>query len=1030
MSQHASAIDTFLSGYITSNRTIGPSGNNYIVLEDLIIVEGVTLTILPGTILKFNANTELRIEKGNLVVGGTVSNPVIFQLNDPGGTSTDTWKGLRFINTITQLDENDQYTSGSLLRNLKIQRAAVALRLSDSTILKAEKITIENGNRNGYGIEILGDSRLVMTESTVKLCGTGISIGNSQRNVIRGCNIIDCNMGIYFTYNSISRYNLITENNITNNMSVGIFISFSNSTIQYNRISNNIVTHNQIGMHLGNGGYNDTGFNLIANNSIQHNTDIGIKLSQSSDTLIGNLIDYNGAGLHLFMAAGNFIKNNIIKENTYEGVSLTEESDNNTFEKNSVNLNNSGISIINSVDSLPSKNNTFLYNNITQNIGETFVIETGPQSGIHYNVFQSYSDTSSFINRYSDTIFATNNYWSTTDTTEINNIIYDKSDYIKYGVVVYKPLIEGPDPMAPISKPKMVIKTLQGNVVHVKWLSNKETDLAGYRVYHVSGQATEVYTVTDTTILLNDIQLSDLIMVTAIDNEADGIRDQFEGHESAYSTAIAGPFAGGMGSVCSGDYFTTATATAIDYESLTWITQGDGTFANNNQLLTQYMPGFVDKEKGYAILQLTMQSNSGLMLQDTMRLSILEFLVIEAGNDTSVNEGVSYTTKDAIADNYSELLWSTSGDGTFSKQDTLVTKYTPGISDIKNGWVKLTLTISSECGVLADNFILTIIQGYDITGTVKKNGVGVDHSIIIAHAVDNNSARAVATTYSDDEGKFFLPGLLEGEYYIYSIPNPEFTESHVPTYYAAKTNWNKAYKLDMDADAFDVDIHLNPLDAVLQQGDGIIKGTFVYEGTPPGDVNIYNRDWFGDSEFEAQSVNETQPAANHVVLLMNQSLTKIVGWALSQEDGSFTFQNLPYGEYKLWGEKAGYENKITSTISLTPENKEVDNIELIVDQKNKRISVKTGSVEFITGSVYPNPARDYIYISAKDYRLNETVKVEIVTAKGSIIRSIMLNNNNDGSFGPIDISKLEKGLYFILITSKSGSTKNIKLTKF
>ena len=60
--------------------------------------------------------------------------------------------------------------------------------------------------------------------------------------------------------------------------------------------------------------------------------------------------------------------------------------------------------------------------------------------------------------------------------------------------------------------------------------------------------------------------------------------------------------------------------------------------------------------------------------------------------------------------NNNGYVWSTSGDGTFSNINSANSVYTPGLNDIANGSVILTMTATGNtpCGDVSDDMILTI----------------------------------------------------------------------------------------------------------------------------------------------------------------------------------------------------------------------------------------------------------------------------------------------------------------------------------
>ncbi len=1009
-----------LQGVLPEDRTCGPSGNPWLVAQDLIIPEGITLTILPGTILKVYEGAGIQIEGGVLFAEGTSLNPIIFELNNPGNNNT--WNGFDFVHSKTILDGNDNYLSGSLFKHVRILNAVPAISLSDTSILVTENVNILSDNHEGYGVHLISGSRLLINQSRINSYTYGMFIDDCDSNHILNTEISDCDMGIFFAANSISRYNRIENNFLNNNLNVGLFISVSESGIQFNKVSGNSISNNGIGLYIGNGGDNDSGFNLISNNIISNNINIGVRLSQENDTLFNNTVENNGTGFMLYKASGNHILNNIVRNHSSQALLITEGSDSNLIELNNIYDNNSGIKISITDDSIPSINNHFRYNAITGNQKETFHIESGPQYLIEFNTITSFQDTSTFVNLHSTDVPAPNNYWGTSDTAIINKSIFDFYDDDKSGIVHYMPVADNPSPIAPISKPLMVFKRLINNRVSVTWENNFETDLKGYKVYY-GNPMTTIDNQTDTSIILEGVNILETIFVTAYDNDADGTRDQLEGHESAYAIAIAAPWAGDDTAVCWGDSYQSLTATAFEFTSLNWISDGDGTFQDATQLSTYYLPGYGDKERGYADLTLSLLSITGITIIDKMRLNVLEYLEAQAGNDTTLIEGTVFRSEKAIAKNYSEILWTSSGDGVFEKADSILTSYSPGPSDIDKGWVVLKLTISSECGTINDELIITIIPGYNIEGTVRRDGAPVKGAIVLGLSDEAGQTRAIQSAVSNTEGRFTIANATEGKYYIYAVPDTGAFESmHIPTYYATRYRWQDAWKMEVNADIYDVDIDLNKVDMNLPVGEGQISGTFVFDGDPGVDYSIYNREWFGDSIgtplFNPES--DIIPAVNHVVLLMNKDLSKILAWALTNENGAFIFNNLPYGEYRLWGEKAGFSTKTSPIIYISPDNNIVTDVELTVDQKLKAIETIVPGNKIVNGVLFPNPAHRSVSINGNNFGEESFVNVKITDERGIEVMNTLLYRTSAAVFGPLKLENLKSGLYLVKITSPSG----------
>jgi hypothetical protein len=71
---------------------------------------------------------------------------------------------------------------------------------------------------------------------------------------------------------------------------------------------------------------------------------------------------------------------------------------------------------------------------------------------------------------------------------------------------------------------------------------------------------------------------------------------------------------------------------------------------------------------------------------------------------------LTYTLEDANANNYAEILWTTSGDGTFDDTSIEHPTYTPGENDLLTKEITLTLSAISEtvCPTVGDEMLLTL----------------------------------------------------------------------------------------------------------------------------------------------------------------------------------------------------------------------------------------------------------------------------------------------------------------------------------
>jgi len=143
--------------------------------------------------------------------------------------------------------------------------------------------------------------------------------------------------------------------------------------------------------------------------------------------------------------------------------------------------------------------------------------------------------------------------------------------------------------------------------------------------------------------------------------------------------------------VCEGaDYLLNGNATL--YSSLEWTTSGTGLFDDNTILNPVYTPGDEDIQIGSVKLTLTAYGATRGDATDFMLLTINKAPLVSISDCAYVCEGETYTVSTASVENYTELAWTTSGDGEFDDATALIPIYTPGAADVENGEVNLTIT--------------------------------------------------------------------------------------------------------------------------------------------------------------------------------------------------------------------------------------------------------------------------------------------------------------------------------------------------
>lgn len=167
--------------------------------------------------------------------------------------------------------------------------------------------------------------------------------------------------------------------------------------------------------------------------------------------------------------------------------------------------------------------------------------------------------------------------------------------------------------------------------------------------------------------------------------------------------------AGADDAICQGATYTLSGASASNQASIVWTTSGDGTFNNTSAANPIYTPGVNDITTGTVTLTITAAGNGTCSdATDAMVLTISTAATASAGADQTVCEG-STASLSGTATNQASIAWTTAGDGTFNNVAILNPIYTPGVNDITNGSVTLTMTAvgTGTCTDATDDVVIT-----------------------------------------------------------------------------------------------------------------------------------------------------------------------------------------------------------------------------------------------------------------------------------------------------------------------------------
>ncbi len=948
--------DIYVGGIVAEDQ-VWTSNNTYIVTQDLIVTNNITLYIEAGVNVKIEFGRGIIIDQGNFIVNGNQSDTVVFYPNYTFPGHSWKWKGIEI--------KNQNEANAVLVKYASVGNAETAVLLQNT-----KNVTIQNSilfNCQNIGLQIVGGSN----------------------NIVNNCKIIDNYDGIEISARVFDRSSdNIIRDNILKNQNQNIYVyRETGGIVRNNLIERNILSSANNGIWIVNKGENVNSGNIISENIFIHN---------GSEVGLGIYLDYDST----------IVRNNIFWDNNIALFSYNHGINCQVYQ-NSFYQNNRAIVI-----GQGSVSNIYANNTISEIPGEYIGIRETQGNLVYYNNLLNYGGEENIVINYQDTdMSVANNYWHSIYAQEIRKLIFDKYKDPGLGELFFNPFLQNLSTVNPVSPPYKVVKQLIGQRIRVSWQKNPEQDLKSYKLYYgtfddYSFSGGGIEEITDTSFFLAEtFGISDTVAVTALDT-TETADPQLSGHESPFAFAVAFPYAGNDTTICSDiQAFSIKNSTVpFGYQGLVWETDGDGFFSDQNIVSPVYFPGNGDFENGTVKLTIFVSSN-GVSYQDSFIINILNYPLVFAGADTLILQDEEYQIVNSVAENYDSIRWFSSGDGAFNNDSILNAVYTPGVSDNENGGVILSLTAYSQCGIESDSLNLTIESHFSVEGRLMDDSRNPYPGVVLAIREENSNAKAYRMQIVEADGRFEFQKLRGGYYYLYAIPDTNNFENLIPIYYANKINWQESHKINVDADVFDVDIQLKTVDFVLPYGEGSISGHLRNPGQEFYNPEIFCAPWF-DYDY---GINCSEGLSNITVFLYNHDGSKRLDYSLTDYKGDFSFKNLPFGKFILKAEKASYYSSASPLVFLSPEHRNEGNLILEITQNKigfKKININNST---FSAQVFPNPANDFLNIFC-DGLVNSYYKVQIYNPEGLVVKSKQQYFDYNSS-STIDIRTLKPGLY-------------------
>lgn len=971
--QHYVPIDGAISDTVTLSKLGGDTA--YLVNEALLVTENGALNIESGVTIYFGQSAYMRIDGGKLNMEGRRSDTIYLLCYE----FTHDWAGIQLKNINDSQNVNINY--------IKAIGANPAISASTSSGANIRHSSFYNYYA-GKGIELSDCNNFTVDSCHFSQCISGIELrateGDSQGNRFTN-NIFDQGQ-INISVSNVNYGRKCRDNHISGNcfQDAATAIYFESvGGVLYNE-GKNYITGNLISSRLPEGNPNYASY--------------GIKAAMDSLVISNNVFWRNDEAITMLRNCHLIVRQNTFYENKKVITNLLPMS--------SVSFNNNTVSEASETIMRFANGNVEAHTN---------------------NLMHPTNGALLFENACANDISLRRNYWSTHDASAIEAMLIDQYDNPDLGILDYADFLITPDTVAPLSPPHCVKRQFIDGFWRISWDENPEADLDHYILlygdfnhYKFSYHSNPIYGNSCTM----PSQSVENIAVMACEQYYDSDAYAHPG-KSAVAFASYYPFAGHDDHLCApetGFYIKTANI-PYTYNSFIWHTSGTGFFSDPLSLRPIYYPSAEDFNTGEVTLTLRVAYGAEVKTDD-FTLTLHKQLRVHAGDDDFYGLLDPITLHDATAHNFDSIRWHSLGDGNFDDPLLLNPTYSLGEHDIELRQVSLVLEGWSFCEHISDTVSFDLYETFTLEGTTWSGGTVREGTLIVAAAVRNTNpfTHEFYRTISDEDGHFIFTRLLPNTYILYALPD---TINHTisGSYYLGELQWNESNMIIVDGNTYDVDIVLPPIPDGFHVGEGSICGVFELPGSQFGASDFYCASWLR----EGDSLQFCDGGLSNVgIVLMNATKQRILGFTLTDAQGRFKFDHLPFGTYHIMADIPRFGRGIDAAVTLTSQTPEVQDLHLYLDGKGHVALYKhSGALYNDALSLYPNPGEDRISLSGLDALQHYTL--HIVNHLGMNTTHTEAHADLGGEIA-IDITPLSQGIYTIHIVSET-TNRTVKFTK-
>ncbi len=331
----------------------------------------------------------------------------------------------------------------------------------------------------------------------------------------------------------------------------------------------------------------------------------------------------------------------------------------------------------------------------------------------------------------------------------------------------------------------------------------------------------------------------------------------------------------------------------------------------------------------------------------------------------------------------------------------------------QSGIYTVVLTATSEYSDCSWQFVGDVWAGDEmnkiIEGTVYVDSIiPADAGMVYLMGIDtaNWGPMIIDTTNIEANGHYqFFINVLDN---FILFTQAELTEGsayygdYAPTYHFSALNWENAYPIVPFCDQPPYDIFMIPQENA-GQGEGEIFGSVTYQ--------------------------DKNPAVEGIEILLMDEQGNVLTYVKTNNEGSFQFPQLSYGNYQLSAEIFGYASNVAN-VSITQSNP-TQEVSVVIKDGSVVLGLNRDTFEnsLHISDIYPNPVTDHFYMNISAKKAMK-MTLSVVNQMGQTVYSETFKANNGLNRYSADIGNIPQGIYIIQLKAENGRIINTqKLVK-